>query len=720
MYEAYYGLTEKPFNLTPDPRFLYLSPKHKEAFAHLMYGIRNRSGFVMVSGEIGTGKTTICRSLLKQLDPNTEVAFIFNPYLSPEELLKKINRDFGIESSADSVRGLIDELNEYLLRESAEGKNCVLIIDEAQNLETEILEQIRLLSNLETETQKLLQIILIGQPELAQKLELHEMRQLNQRITARYHLEALNEEESLHYIAFRLRVAGGGDKIRFDRKAVKLVYKISQGTPRVINALCDRALLIGYTKELTEITANVIHQAAEEIQGDAHIKVTPLNTKRILRAAGALSFAAAGFMAFLVLTSGQGLSWEKLGDRVQERWATLMPTAVSSGQETDGISVDPEEAVSRDASLTSAGSIMAKVTVESDHTDAAPQGGAREASLATLTESVPPSLDLLAAQNGALSSMLRAWNMAELEPLPQRASRSSIESFGKANGLSTTPVRVTVTELGRINYPAIVEMDFGHGSHWGALLGLDMEQATVTGGDGQVVSVTRSDLERAYQGIAILFWLDTDSNAAPLRAYTRNDAVSALQSDLRRLGLTDREPTGQYDGATIETITQIQRATGIAADGICGDQTRMVLSAWLGGDGCPHLTGEAFPADVYRSVAGSAGMVIAQPTATEATSPVEDVTEERDAPVQDIVAETVRESREVSPLEGRDSYLLDSLTQRGRFALPIERDRAEAAAYTPLLPRATEKPLDSVTPSSESAVPLQPSNSTPERGSATP
>ena len=154
MYTEYYGLTEKPFNLTPDPRFLYLSKKHKEAFAHLMYGIRHRSGFVMVSGEIGTGKTTICRSLLKQLDPNTEVALIFNPYLSPEELLKRINRDFGIESESSTILELVDELNEYLLACASEGKNCVLIIDEAQNLSAEILEQSRLLSNLETEKEK--------------------------------------------------------------------------------------------------------------------------------------------------------------------------------------------------------------------------------------------------------------------------------------------------------------------------------------------------------------------------------------------------------------------------------------------------------------------------------------------------------------------------------------------------------------------------------------
>lgn len=195
MYEAFYGLTEKPFNLTPDPRFLFLSDKHKEAFAHLLYGIKNRTGFIMVSGEVGTGKTTICRSLLNQLDPDIEVAFIFNPFLSPEELLRKINEDFGILSQARTVKELIDELNEYLMDRNAQGKNCVLVIDEAQDLSPTVLEQIRLLSNLETETQKLLQIVLIGQPELAENLQLPELRQLNQRITARYHLRSLDQKK---------------------------------------------------------------------------------------------------------------------------------------------------------------------------------------------------------------------------------------------------------------------------------------------------------------------------------------------------------------------------------------------------------------------------------------------------------------------------------------------------------------------------------------------
>ncbi|HOH43337.1 MAG TPA: AAA family ATPase, partial [Candidatus Hydrogenedentes bacterium] len=268
MYESFYGLRERPFNLTPDPKFLYLSEKHKEAFAHLLYGIKNRSGFVMITGEIGTGKTTLCRNLLNQLDSNTEVAFIFNPFLSAIELMKKINQEFGIESDADTVLELTEELNVHLLHSSAMGKDCVLVIDEAQNLSPQVLEQIRLLSNLETDTEKLLQIILIGQPELAEKLALRELRQLNQRITARYHLKSLSASETLQYIAYRIHVAGGRKRINFTKAAVTQVYKLAGGVPRMINALCDRTLLIGYTKEQHVISAKLVKQAEKEIRGE--------------------------------------------------------------------------------------------------------------------------------------------------------------------------------------------------------------------------------------------------------------------------------------------------------------------------------------------------------------------------------------------------------------------------------------------------------------------
>jgi general secretion pathway protein A len=267
MYCAFYGIQEKPFSITPDPKFLYLGKTHKEAFAHLLYGIRERGGFIVVTGEIGAGKTTLCRGLLSHLDEDTLVAFIFNPTLSALELLKGINEDFGIASRATTKKELIDELNQFLLDKRKQGKNTVLIIDEAQGLDGEVLEQIRLLSNLETETEKLLQIILIGQPEFRHILEQPRLLQLNQRVTVRYHLGALSEEETAEYIHHRLSVIGGEDKVFFSPEALKKIWRTTRGVPRLINVICDRALLAGYSLKRRHIDGKMIDQARKEVSG---------------------------------------------------------------------------------------------------------------------------------------------------------------------------------------------------------------------------------------------------------------------------------------------------------------------------------------------------------------------------------------------------------------------------------------------------------------------
>jgi len=267
MYCAFYGIQEKPFSITPDPKFLYLGKTHKEAFAHLLYGIRERGGFIVVTGEIGAGKTTLCRGLLSHLDDDTLVAFIFNPTLSALELLKSINEDFGIPSRGNTKKELIDELNRFLLDKRKEGKNTVLILDEAQSLDGEVLEQIRLLSNLETETEKLLQIIMIGQPEFRNLLEQPRLLQLNQRVTVRYHLHALSEQETSEYIQHRLSVIDAEDKIFFSPEALKKIWRATRGVPRLINVICDRALLAGYSLRRRHIDGKMIDQARKEVSG---------------------------------------------------------------------------------------------------------------------------------------------------------------------------------------------------------------------------------------------------------------------------------------------------------------------------------------------------------------------------------------------------------------------------------------------------------------------
>jgi putative secretion ATPase (PEP-CTERM system associated) len=269
MYEQYYGFQEKPFSLTPDPHFLYLSKAHKRALAYLIYGLQDKKGFIAITGEIGAGKTTIIQALIKQLDTNTTVARIINTKVSPLQLLKMIMRDFGIESGSYSKEDLLEKLNEFLLEQYSRGHNTVVIIDEAQNLDPSALEEIRLLSNLETEKEKLLQIILVGQPELRITLSLPELRQLRQRITVSYHISPLTHDEVGEYIKHRLSVAGVKEREIFIPQAIEEIYKAAGGIPRLINIICDAALVTGYVQECNQIDDTLIKGVMSELMIDA-------------------------------------------------------------------------------------------------------------------------------------------------------------------------------------------------------------------------------------------------------------------------------------------------------------------------------------------------------------------------------------------------------------------------------------------------------------------
>jgi type II secretory pathway predicted ATPase ExeA len=267
MYTTHFGFNEKPFTLTPNPRFMYLSHNHKEAFAHLLYGINNRHGFMCLIGEVGTGKTTLLRSLLGRLqDELYRTALIFNPCMTGVELLQSINQEFGIRSGSDQASELLNMLNHYLLSENSQGHTVVLVIDEAQNLKPEVLEQIRLISNLETENDKLIQIILAGQPELKKLLKKPELRQLNQRIAVRYTLKPMNRDETGAYIRHRIEMAGDDCEVSFSDRAVALIHLYSRGTPRMINILCDRALLNAYSHEQHHVAAWTVFKAICELR----------------------------------------------------------------------------------------------------------------------------------------------------------------------------------------------------------------------------------------------------------------------------------------------------------------------------------------------------------------------------------------------------------------------------------------------------------------------
>jgi len=574
MYEAFYGLKERPFNLTPDPRYLYLSEKHKEAFAHLLYGIKHRAGFVMVTGEIGTGKTTICRTLLNQLDADTEVAFIFNPSLSPVELLKKINEDFGIDSRAKTVKDLIDELNEYLLDSNARGKNCVLVIDEAQNLTPSVLEQIRLLSNLESETQKLLQIVLIGQPELGEHLELRELRQLKQRISARYHLKALDNKETQQYVTYRLRVAGAHRRIRFTPSALRTIYSHSKGTPRVINSLCDRALLIGYTQEASEISKEIAHRAAKEIRGEPVKKRRDFSLLKQF-----IPNPTVVAVAILAMIAGKYY----FDNRAQFQ----APTA-------------PEPGVSEQSSNLASSSAGSAATVLS----------AAEAAITTVITPAPlpelqfvaeplgfgsvlDELDAVTAREEAARAVLSSWNIESPEALPVSDDVESLIAFAEANGFVGETLAPSLTQLTAINLPAFVRVSHDDRQLWLAIVRSSEDSVEVTTTEGVAMDVPVFQFMERYLAEAVILWKDDQPDAPVLLQEMNGKPVQILQAQLKGLGLLEGRPTGYFGSKTAKAVSDLQRETGLTPDGIAGRMTRMVLASWMPGFDTPALDPES-------------------------------------------------------------------------------------------------------------------------------
>jgi general secretion pathway protein A len=319
MYTEFFGLSEKPFSLTPDPRYLFLSASHREALAHVLYGIEQGEGFIAVTGEVGTGKTTLCWTLLERLGPETEVAFVFNPILSGEELLRAICAELGLASDGLSRAQLGDQLNRFLVGQRRIGKRVLLIIDEAQNLPAQTLEEIRLLSNLETTTSKLLQILLFGQPELDAKLDSRELRQLRQRIGVRWSLQSLSPAETRDYVRHRLRMASGGSAEFFSDAALREVHRRSDGIPRLVNLICDRSLLAAYAAEAHRIGPELVAGAAREVLAPKYARklaVLPAGDRTAVAVAALLGLAVAGVYA-----------WERLGEAVAPRGATSPASA---------------------------------------------------------------------------------------------------------------------------------------------------------------------------------------------------------------------------------------------------------------------------------------------------------------------------------------------------------------------------------------------------------
>lgn len=331
MYEEFYGIKEKPFSLTQDPRFFFLSENHRGGFEHLLYGIKEKEGFILITGEVGVGKTTLCRALLNKIASQpVDSALILNPMFSGQELLQCIVSDFGIQSQGSSKKDLLDDLNRFLLKQQASSRSSVLIIDEAQNLPLPVLEELRILSNLETEKEKLLQIILTGQIELKEKLSLPKLRQLNQRISIRYHLHPLAKEEVPRYIQHRLMVAGASGDIHFSSGALREIYHYSQGIPRLINLACDRALLAGYADQSSQIRRETVVKGLISLKGEeTSRKPSSFKQKLALGVAAVVIFVSGLIVAGVFLNPGR-IALKKLMDTNASRSS---PAAVQAEQE---------------------------------------------------------------------------------------------------------------------------------------------------------------------------------------------------------------------------------------------------------------------------------------------------------------------------------------------------------------------------------------------------
>lgn len=534
MYTSFFGLSDKPFSITPDPRYLFMSERHAEALAHLLYGINEAGGFIQLTGEVGTGKTTVVRTLLERLPGHADVAVILNPRLSPIEFLLAICQELGIfvrDEDEDSVKGLVDILNTRLLAAHAKGRRVVVIVDEAQNLSPETLEQVRLLTNLETATHKLLQIILIGQPELRELLGREDLRQLAQRITGRYHLDPLSRDESAAYVKHRLKVAGSTSEI-FTPAALAELHQHSRGIPRLINIICDRALLGAYTEDQHRITPRLVRRAAEEVHG----KTAPQLPR-------GLALGAA--VAVVLALSAFGI------------WRLLRTEPVP-----------PPPAV-----------VDAPVPAEVPAVAAEPPPPAPINDLTEILRADAPQVTAAeggeASNSSAFSSLFAAWG-GQYDAARGRACDQAL-----TQKLQCVFQKGTWAQLRQLNRPAILTLTDAEGNaHQVVVTSLGDEAATIRIGD-TTHDVTIAALSRHWFGEFLILWRPHTQEPRTLSIGNRDEGVRWLRKSLyMALGQPVSEPgSDTYDEDLAAMVEEFQHQHRLDVDGVAGLQTQVLLDS---------------------------------------------------------------------------------------------------------------------------------------------
>ena len=572
MYTHYFGLKEKPFSIVPNPRFLYMSEQHREALAHLHYGIQEGEGFVLITGEVGAGKTTLCKCLLNRIPEETNVAYIFNSKVNSQELLASICDELKINyKPGTGSKDLIDKIYDYLLKAHANKKNTVLIIDEAQNLQADVLEQIRLLTNLETSEKKLLQIILIGQPELRDIFQRLDLRQLAQRVTARYHLGSLRKEEVPLYINHRITVAGGHPPL-FTASSLKKVFEYTSGIPRLINLLCDQALLAAYSENKNQVDKKTLKKAARETTDHIETKTTisekaPDHDKAIIQFPGLKNILVSSSLTILLLIVGFNLF-------------TSLPF---------------------DTKFTEISEIRQLLTKTPDNKQ---KTKINNAGLDTITiPGIPAklsqpqvSIDSLSAPDNfsaqqtriiSYQSLLDLWNINTSE-----LQDKSICLTANQNGLRCFISKGNLGTLKRLNRPATLRLFSPEGSEYYLTLeSVNTEFATVNIARG-TRKVSIADLENQWSGDFLLLW------KAPENFELNSKEFSPASEQWLRSALSEANVLGnpELEGFTFiapleEQIKTFQKSQGLEPDGIAGERTMILLNTHLGAK-VPTLIGD--------------------------------------------------------------------------------------------------------------------------------
>jgi general secretion pathway protein A len=559
MYNTFFGFKEKPFKLVPNPAYFFLSKCHEEALAHLNYAISQGDGFVQITGEVGTGKTTLCRAFLESLDSNTKAAYIFNPKLGPKQLLMNINGEFGILSENETTKGHIDALNSFLMRNKTQGNKIILMVDEAQNLSKNVLEQLRLLSNLETNKDKLLQIILVGQPELAAMLESHDLRQIGQRITLNYHLTPLSVSETKEYIQYRINIAAQRKGIKFDRSAYRRIFKFSKGIPRLINIVCDRAFLTAYVLNQHRITGNIIKSSIRELSG--HHKTKNYGFADGRKGLVFISLLAIGLLAVIY--------HQPLMDKTAALLSTIRrPTAES----LQPLPAEPEAIIESTENQSWSEPQLPEI--------------ANELPAQTKTVDLAQylmNMDVQSSRHTAFKHAMDLWDAtSDLQPFLHgiEDDQSFFRLSAKPIGLSIHRIEADMNMLINLNLPAILEF-YPPGSPspgYLTLCKIEGQRVELGGAGEEMLVVTDIDeIDFYWSGLAYIPWRNYLSIWGTIPKQSYKDSIITLKLLLHDLGFTNFEINASYDDLTQEAIEMVQAKYGVPVDGFVGPLTKIIL-----------------------------------------------------------------------------------------------------------------------------------------------